>query len=205
MQGLYFGGRRVAGIRTIVAESTVVVEYSYDPTLNPVASIQSIVERLKPYVLATDLDTYKETQATEIANIKATAQGQATEIANIKATAQGQATEIARLGESKQNNLSFDETYNAETNKVATVQTVVRLLSEIVANAPEGLNTLAELAAWITAHPEDVAAINASIQAQAAAIAENKQAIAALVRCGTEDLTAGVSELPKGCVYFVYE
>ena len=191
MQGLYFGGKRVAGIKTIVAESTVVVEYSYDPTLNPVASIQSIVERLKPYVLATDLETYKETQATEIENIKA--------------TAQGQATEITRLGESKQNNLSFDETYNAETNKVATVQTVVRLLSEIVANAPEDLNTLAEIAAWITAHPEDVAAINASIQAQSAAIAENKQAIAALISCGTEDLTAGVSELPKGCVYFVYE
>lgn len=205
MQGLYFGGKRVAGIRTIVAESTVVVEYSYDPTLNPIASIQSIVERLKPYVLKTDLETYKETQTTEIANIKATAREQETEIENIKAAAQGQATEIARLGESKQNNLSFDETYNAETNKVATVQTVVRLLSEIVANAPEDLNTLAELAAWITAHPEDVAAINASIQANATAIAENKQAIAALVRCGTEDLTAGVSELQKGCVYFVYE
>ena len=191
MQGLYFGGRRVAGIKTIVAESTVVVEYSYDPTLNPVASIQSVVERLKPYVLETDLQAYKDEQETEIASIKA--------------TAQGQATEIARLGENKQNNLSFDETYNAETNKVATVQTVVRLLSEIVANAPEDLNTLAELAAWITAHPEDVAAINASIQANATAIAENKQAIAALVSCGTEDLTAGVSELPKGCVYFVYE
>ena len=65
--------------------------------------------------------------------------------------------------DSKQNVVAFDGEYNAETNKAATVQTVTNKIAEVVANAPEDLNTLEEIAAWIAEHPESVAEINARI------------------------------------------
>lgn len=84
------------------------------------------------------------------------------------------ATDIAALKTSvagKQDALAFDGTYNASTNKVATVETVANEIASILANAPEAFDTLEEIAAWILAHPNNVAALNAAIKANADSIA----------------------------------
>jgi hypothetical protein len=67
------------------------------------------------------------------------------------------------------------------------------------------LNTLEEIAAWIAEHPEDVAAINAAIQANTGRIDETEAKIDGLISYGTDDMTAGESELETGKVYLVYE
>lgn len=51
-------------------------------------------------------------------------------------------------------------------------------VAKVVASAPESLNTLEEIAAWIEKHPEDVAAMNAAIGKNASDIATNSAAIA---------------------------
>lgn len=51
-------------------------------------------------------------------------------------------------------------------------------VAKVVASAPESLNTLEEIAAWIEKHPEDVAAMNAAIEENASDIATNADAIA---------------------------
>lgn len=66
--------------------------------------------------------------------------------------------------------LVFDGTYNARTNKVATVQTVADKIAAIVAGANTSYDTLKEIADWILAHPNDVAALNSAIIANANAI-----------------------------------
>lgn len=77
----------------------------------------------------------------------------------------------------KQDNLSFDCTYNAETNKVATVATVTRKVAEIVANAPEDFDTLKELSDWLTSHEDSAASMNTAIGQNASDISEMKPAI----------------------------
>lgn len=84
--------------------------------------------------------------------------------------------ELQELLELKQDALSFDGTYNANTNKVATVKTVLDKIAEVVASAPDDLNTLEEIASWIAKHPDSVAAINAAIQANTDAIADLDEA-----------------------------
>lgn len=71
----------------------------------------------------------------------------------------------------KQDTLAFDGTYNASTNKAATVKTVTDKIAEVVADAPEDFNTLKEMSTWIAEHTDSAATMNAAIQ-------ENKQAIA---------------------------
>ena len=78
----------------------------------------------------------------------------------------------------KQDKLSFDGDYDAETNKVATERTVAEEIAKIVAGADSGFDTLKEIADWIKAHPESVAEINAKIQENVALIVKNKAAIA---------------------------
>jgi predicted nucleic acid-binding Zn-ribbon protein len=51
-------------------------------------------------------------------------------------------------------------------------------VAKVVASAPDSLNTLEEIAAWIEKHPEDVAAMNAAIEKNAGDIAVNAAAIA---------------------------
>lgn len=51
-------------------------------------------------------------------------------------------------------------------------------VAKVVASAPDSLNTLEEIAAWIEKHPEDVAAMNAAIEKNASDIAVNGAAIA---------------------------
>lgn len=96
------------------------------------------------------------------------------------------ATDIAALKTSvagKQDALAFDGAYNANTNKVATVQTVADKIAAIVAGANASYDTLKEIADWILAHPNDVAALNS-------AIATNANAIVALQNGKQDKLTA---------------
>ena len=74
----------------------------------------------------------------------------------------------------KQDVLSFDGTYNKNTNKVATVQTVVAEVAKITAGAPENLNSLKEFSDWITTHGTDAARMNSDIVANATAIEVEK-------------------------------
>lgn len=82
-----------------------------------------------------------------------------------------------------QETLAFDGTYNAITNKVATVQTVADKIAAIVAGASTSYDTLKEISDWILAHPNDVAALNT-------AITSNANAIAALQNGKQDKLTA---------------
>jgi hypothetical protein len=88
-------------------------------------------------------------------------------------------SKITQLNLSKQDKLSFDGEYDKDSNKVATVATVTKTisdkLSEVVANAPESFDTLKEIADWIEEHPESVAELNAQIQANKQAIEELKE------------------------------
>lgn len=77
----------------------------------------------------------------------------------------------------KQDKLTFDGTYNASTNKAATVQTVIDKVAEIVANAPEDFNTLKELSDWLTSHEGSAATMNSAIQENAADIKAMKEEI----------------------------
>lgn len=70
-------------------------------------------------------------------------------------------------------------------------------LSKIVAGADSSFDTLKEIADWIKAHPEDVAAINAAIQA-------NTDKINGLITYSTTDIGEG-SALADGAIYVVYE
>lgn len=87
----------------------------------------------------------------------------------------------------KQDNLTFDGMYSPTVNPVATVQTVANKLAEIIGNAPESLNTLEEIAAWIAAHPEDIAELNALI-------AQNTQSIEALQKRQSELIVKNIQQ-----------
>ena len=159
MSKLYLGSEPVVPIHTIVQESTIVFEHTYDPTENPAATVASITGRLADYVLVTTfeaLDGYvRETLYNNLESVK---------------------TSVNSLRETKQDVLVFDGTYNAGTNKAATVQTVLNKIAEVVANAPESFNTLKEMSDWINAHSDSAASMNSDIQANATSISALQQA-----------------------------
>lgn len=71
-----------------------------------------------------------------------------------------------------QNDLAYaakgavDTLIGADTGKSARAIATEELAAQLIpANAQEALDTLTEIAAWIQAHPEDAAAINAAISA----------------------------------------
>lgn len=78
---------------------------------------------------------------------------------------------------SKQDTLSFDGTYNKDTNKAATEQTVIDKVAEIVAGAPEDFNTLKEMSTWIAEHTDSAATMNAAINQNTADIEAMKEEI----------------------------
>jgi hypothetical protein len=84
--------------------------------------------------------------------------------------------DIAVLRDTKQNVLMFADEYN-EGSKVATERTVEREVAKIVADAPDNLNTLKEIAAWIAEHPNDIAQLNALIYENREGIRLNSIAI----------------------------
>jgi|GEM_PF-3956921 len=57
-------------------------------------------------------------------------------------------------------------------------KTVAHGIAQIIADAPEDLDTLKEISEWITAHPDDAAAMNAAIMQNTSDITENAAAIA---------------------------
>lgn len=71
---------------------------------------------------------------------------------------------ITALESTKQDTISFDGKYDAESNKVATVETVIRKVAEIVAEAPDDFNTLKELSDWLTTHEGSAAEMNSAIK-----------------------------------------
>lgn len=140
MPKLYLGADEVTPAMTIVQESTIVFDGIYDTSTNPAATVSTVKDALVEYVLTATFDELN---------------------AYVRQTVQG---EIDALQSSKQNTLAFDGTYNAETNKVATVKTVADKLAEIVADAPDSFNTLKEMSDWITEHADSAAAMNSAIQ-----------------------------------------
>ena len=119
------------------------------------------------------LQTTAKTIVGAINEVNSKGNQNASDIATLKTNVSNLQTSV----NGKQDKLTFDGTYNASSNKVATVSTVTDKIAEVVADAPEAFNTLAEIAAWIAKHPENVAAINAAIQANVAAIEQNAQGI----------------------------
>lgn len=77
----------------------------------------------------------------------------------------------------KQDKLTFDGTYNASTNKAATVQTVRDEVAKIVADAPEDFNTLKEMSTWIAEHTDSAATMNRAIQKNTQDIANMQEEI----------------------------
>lgn len=82
---------------------------------------------------------------------------------------------VRDLEDSIQDALTFDGEYNPDTNKVATVDTVVREVAKIIAGAPEDFNTLKELADWLSTHGTEAAKMNSDIKENANAIAAEKR------------------------------
>jgi hypothetical protein len=74
----------------------------------------------------------------------------------------------------KQDTVAFDGVYNAETNKAATVETVIRKVAEIVAGAPQDFDTLKELSEWLISHEGSAAAMNTAIAKNAENIEKAK-------------------------------
>ena len=81
---------------------------------------------------------------------------------------------VRDLENSIQDTLTFDGEYNPETNKVATVDTVIREVAKIISGAPEDFNTLKELADWLSTHGTEAAKMNSDIKDNANAIAAEK-------------------------------
>jgi hypothetical protein len=98
---------------------------------------------------------------------------------------------------SKQDKLSFDGTYDAVTNKVATEKTVVDKIAAVVANAPEDFDTLKEMSDWIDSHKGSAAEMNSSIEANADAIRDIQNAGYAK----TSDIPSKVSQLENDTKY----
>lgn len=82
----------------------------------------------------------------------------------------------------EQEEIVFDGEYNAESNKAATVETVIRKVAEIVANAPEDFNTLKELSDWLITHGAEAAEMNSAIKANTDDIAEVKEGLTSYVK-----------------------
>lgn len=85
--------------------------------------------------------------------------------------------------------------------KTETDNAIIAKIAEIVANAPEDLNTLKELADWIDAHEDSASAMNSAIKANAAALAQKLDASAltwGLIPAEYSTLADYIMTLPKG-------
>lgn len=85
------------------------------------------------------------------------------------------AKRISQISTDKQDRLAFDGSYNSETNKVATVETVARKVAELVASAPADFDTLKEIADWLMEHGKDAAEMNSAIKANSEKISTVEQ------------------------------
>ena len=215
-------------------QDSLVFDGKYDPEDNPVATVQTVVNKILTLIAGSpeDFDTLKEiaewltahgaearqmqsdieknAEGVELANKTADSAKQTAE--KISGTANN-ALEIANtslehslksqedidvLRASKQDNLAFDGEYSAESNKVATVQTVINKLAELIAGAPEDLDTLKELADWLATHGTEAAKMNSDIKTNAENIAKNKadlEAEAARAKAAEEANASAIEDL----------
>lgn len=100
-------------------------------------------------------------------------------INDLSVKSEQQASDISDLQANKQDTIEFDGEYSS-TNKAATVQTVIDKIAEIVANAPESLDTLKELADWITTHGAEAAQMNSDITALKESVSANTTSLETL-------------------------
>ena len=89
----------------------------------------------------------------------------------------------------KQDAISFDGEYDAETNKAATVQTVLDKISDIIAGAPEDFDTLKELADWLSTHGKEAAEMNSAIEEATSIANEAKEIAGQISGIATQSLT----------------
>ncbi len=85
-----------------------------------------------------------------------------------------------------------DTLVGSDTGKSVRQIASAELAAQLVpANAQESLNTLAEIAAWIQAHPGDAAAMNAAIQALENKVDTGDQSVTAFVEAAIAALNIG--------------
>ena len=85
------------------------------------------------------------------------------EIAKLQTEIGDNAQEISELSERVKGAETAIDVINGE-GEGSVKQSVSEGIAEVVADAPEGFQTLKEIAAWITDHPSDASAMNAQIQ-----------------------------------------
>ena len=134
-----------------------------------------------------------------------TAKNTANSAASAAATAQTTATEtatnlnlfkntVAAELDKKQDTLKFDGTYNATSNKVATVSTVTQKIAEVIADAPETFDTLKEIADYIASDKTGAAQMNTAISKNATEISGLKTRVSD-VETTTSGHTSQISEI----------
>ena len=77
----------------------------------------------------------------------------------------------------KQDKLTFDGTYNASTNKAATVNTVATEVAKMLSGADADFDTLKEMSDWLTEHKDSAATMNSAIQKNTQDIANMQEEI----------------------------
>lgn len=89
----------------------------------------------------------------------------------IDANASSIAAETTRARSAEEKNAAAIDTLNGDKDTDGSVaHTAAEAIAELVAGAPESLDTLKEIASWIESHSEDAAAMNLKIKANASAI-----------------------------------
>ena len=82
---------------------------------------------------------------------------------------------------------------------------VTAKIAEIVANAPEDLDTLKEIADWISAHANDAAAMNTQINTNKSDISALKTSVAGKADTGHTHTKAQITDFPKTVKFADYK
>lgn len=97
----------------------------------------------------------------------------------------------------KQDTLVFDGTYNATSNKAATVSTVTQKIAEVIADAPEAFDTLKEIADYIASDKTSAANMSNAISKNTSDIASLKTRVSD-VETTTSTHTSQISNIVDG-------
>lgn len=109
----------------------------------------------------------------------------------IEANSAAIADEAKRAKAAEAANAKAIEILNGDKETVGSVaHTTAEALAELVAGAPESLDTLKEIAAWIEGHSDDAATMNKNIKANTQAIADEEKRAKAAESSITERLDA---------------
>ena len=82
---------------------------------------------------------------------------------------------------------------------------VTAKIAEIVANAPEDLDTLKEIADWISAHANDASAMNTQINTNKSDISALKTSVAGKADTGHTHTKAQITDFPKTIKFADYK